>query len=164
MTTKEIGIVKWFNVTKGFGFIIPADGGKDVFVHVTALKEAGLETVVDGQPIEFIRTGSDDRPKAVNLRLIEPTFEQAIVAWFDVEKNFGFVKLLGADGDYIQAFILPGVTRAELAEGDLVEVLWQETGEAYYVTELRRVEATVLRLSEGDRPKKKRQRLRTRRG
>jgi len=47
------GTVKWFNTEKGFGFIQPADGGKDVFVHITAVKEAGLMTLTEGQQISF---------------------------------------------------------------------------------------------------------------
>lgn len=49
----QTGSVKWFNATKGFGFIVPDDGGKDVFVHISAVKEAGLETLDDGQKVEF---------------------------------------------------------------------------------------------------------------
>ncbi|MGL4727627.1 MAG: cold-shock protein [Bosea sp. (in: a-proteobacteria)] len=47
------GTVKWFNTEKGFGFIQPDDGGKDVFVHITAVKAAGLTTLMDGQKIEY---------------------------------------------------------------------------------------------------------------
>jgi CspA family cold shock protein len=47
------GTVKWFNTEKGFGFIQPSDGGKDVFVHITAVKAAGLATLLEGQQIEY---------------------------------------------------------------------------------------------------------------
>lgn len=47
------GIVKWFNNQKGFGFIQPDDGGKDVFVHATALERAGLSTLSEGQKVAF---------------------------------------------------------------------------------------------------------------
>ena len=47
------GTVKWFNETKGFGFIQPDDGGKDVFVHISAVERAGLRTVVEGQKLSF---------------------------------------------------------------------------------------------------------------
>ena len=47
------GTVKWFNTTKGFGFIEPDDGGKDVFVHITAVHKAGLKELAEGQKIEF---------------------------------------------------------------------------------------------------------------
>jgi CspA family cold shock protein len=47
------GIVKWFNVTKGFGFIQPDDGGKDVFVHISAVQQAGLRGLNEGQKIEY---------------------------------------------------------------------------------------------------------------
>ena len=48
-----IGTVKWFNATKGFGFIQPDDGGKDVFVHATALERAGMRGLVEGQKVTF---------------------------------------------------------------------------------------------------------------
>ena len=47
------GTVKWFNATKGFGFIQPDSGGADVFVHISAVERAGLSTLVDGQKINF---------------------------------------------------------------------------------------------------------------
>ena len=48
-----VGTVKWFNTTKGFGFITPDDGGKDAFVHISAVERAGLKHLTEGQKIEF---------------------------------------------------------------------------------------------------------------
>ncbi len=62
------GTVKWFNETKGFGFIAPEGGKKDVFVHITAVQRAGLKGLKDGQPITFdIEAGRDGRECAINL-------------------------------------------------------------------------------------------------
>ncbi|MEX2248271.1 MAG: cold-shock protein, partial [Parvibaculum sp.] len=47
------GVVKWFNATKGYGFIAPADGGKDVFVHISAVEQAGQKTLQEGQQIQY---------------------------------------------------------------------------------------------------------------
>jgi len=64
------GKVKWFNQLKGFGFIEPAEGDKDVFVHVSAIKDAGLEGLEEGQAIEFeMIAGPDGRDMAGNLRV-----------------------------------------------------------------------------------------------
>ncbi|SEN26785.1 cold-shock DNA-binding protein family [Pseudorhodobacter antarcticus] len=64
------GTVKWFNATKGFGFIAPAGGARDVFVHVSALESAGIRQLDDGQAVTFdIESGRDGRESAVNLSL-----------------------------------------------------------------------------------------------
>lgn len=62
------GTVKWFNATKGYGFIAPDGGGKDVFVHVSAVQRAGLRTINEGQKVSFdLATGRDGRASAENL-------------------------------------------------------------------------------------------------
>jgi cold shock protein len=64
------GTVKWFNSTKGFGFIAPANGGKDVFVHISAMERAGIRQLDDGQAVTFdIEAGRDGRESAINLAL-----------------------------------------------------------------------------------------------
>jgi CspA family cold shock protein len=64
------GTVKWFNATKGFGFIAPSNGNRDVFVHVSALERAGIRKLDDGQAVTFdIETGRDGRESAMNLAL-----------------------------------------------------------------------------------------------
>ncbi|WP_066613691.1 cold-shock protein, partial [Scytonema hofmannii] len=64
------GTVKWYNEAKGFGFIAPDNGSKDVFVHISAVERAGLGTLTDGQKINFdVETGRDRRESAVNLSL-----------------------------------------------------------------------------------------------
>ncbi len=62
------GTVKWFNPTKGYGFIAPEDGSKDVFVHMSAVQAAGLGTLGEGQRIEFdIEPGKEGKTAAANL-------------------------------------------------------------------------------------------------
>jgi cold shock protein len=64
------GTVKWFNATKGFGFIQPDGGSRDVFVHISALERAGLRSLDDGQKVTFdLETGRDGRESATNLAL-----------------------------------------------------------------------------------------------
>lgn len=63
-----IGTVKFFNTTKGFGFIEPEDGSKDVFVHVTAVEQSGLSHISEGQKLEFDVQPDQKGPKAVNLK------------------------------------------------------------------------------------------------
>ena len=66
------GTVKWFNATKGFGFIQPEGGSKDVFVHATALERAGLTGLDDGQKVTFdLERGRDGRELATNLQLAD---------------------------------------------------------------------------------------------
>lgn len=62
------GTVKWFNPQKGFGFIEPSDGGSDAFVHISAVEQAGLSTLREGQKVEFeLVPGRNGRSSAENL-------------------------------------------------------------------------------------------------
>jgi CspA family cold shock protein len=63
------GKVKWFNPTKGFGFIAPAQGGGDVFVHISALERAGLRTLNDGQDVNYEIAMEKGKTSAVNIKL-----------------------------------------------------------------------------------------------
>ena len=63
------GTVKWFNATKGFGFIVPSDGGKDVFVHITAVQAAGLRGLNDVQAVTFDVAMERGKAAATNLKL-----------------------------------------------------------------------------------------------
>lgn len=63
------GTVKWFNSTKGFGFIQPSDGSKDVFVHISAVERSGLGQLQEGQQVEFdLERDQQGRVSATNLR------------------------------------------------------------------------------------------------
>ena len=63
-----IGTVKWFNPVKGFGFIQPADGGRDVFVHISAVERAGLGTLTEGQRVSYEITVERGKQAATNLK------------------------------------------------------------------------------------------------
>ncbi len=62
------GTVKWFNKVKGFGFIQPSDGGKDVFVHITAVERAGMDTLVEGQKVSYDIVSERGKNAASNLK------------------------------------------------------------------------------------------------
>ncbi len=65
------GTVKWFNTTKGFGFIAPETGGKDVFVHISAVERSGLTGLADNQKVTYdLESGRDGRESATNLALV----------------------------------------------------------------------------------------------
>lgn len=130
------GIVKFFNPQKGFGFIVRDDGGEDVFVHISAVEQAGLSDLAEGQPLEFTLVDRGGRVSATNLRIDgEPmaveraerapqrqlTGEKAegTVKFFNAMKGFGFIQ---RDDGQPDAFVhISAVERAgipTLNEGD----------------------------------------------
>ncbi|HEU5482833.1 MAG TPA: cold-shock protein [Sphingomicrobium sp.] len=131
------GVVKFFNPQKGFGFIVRDDGGDDVFVHISAVEQAGLTDLADGQPLEFTLVDRGGRVSATNLRIEgEPmaversadrgpqrqlTGEKAegTVKFFNAMKGFGFIQ---RDDGQPDAFVhISAVERAGLPtlnEGD----------------------------------------------
>ena len=133
------GTVKFFNPQKGFGFIVRDDGGEDVFVHISAVEQAGLTDLADGQPLEFTLVDRGGRISATNLRIEgEPmaveraergpqrqlTGEKAsgTVKFFNSMKGFGFIQ---RDDGQPDAFVhISAVERAgipTLNEGDRLE-------------------------------------------
>jgi CspA family cold shock protein len=142
------GVVKFFNPQKGFGFIVRDDGGEDVFVHISAVEQAGLTDLADGQPLEFTLVDRGGRVSATNLRIEgEPmaversggsagagggaggpqrqlTGEKAsgTVKFFNAMKGFGFIQ---RDDGQPDAFVhISAVERAgmpTLNEGDRLE-------------------------------------------
>ena len=65
------GIVKFFNTTKGYGFIAPTTGGKDAFVHISAVERSGLTTLNEGQKVSYeLQTGRDGKESATNLKAL----------------------------------------------------------------------------------------------
>ena len=104
-TTMPTGTVKWFNATKGFGFIAPDDGATDVFVHISALERSGLRTLGDGERVCFEpRPGRDGRVSAEDVSLLAPTDDAhqgapsaqetdvGTVKWFNATKGYGFIE------------------------------------------------------------------------
>ncbi len=67
MSETTQGTVKWFNNSKGYGFITPSDGGKDLFVHMSEIKMEGFKTLKDGQSVDFEVGSSEKGPCAVNV-------------------------------------------------------------------------------------------------
>ena len=65
------GAVKWFNATKGYGFIAPDEGGKDVFVHISAVEKAGLSGLKDGQKVTYEISNERGRSFAAELKIVD---------------------------------------------------------------------------------------------
>ncbi len=67
-----IGTVKFFNISRGFGFIEPEDGSKDAFVHISAVERAGISSLDEGQKVEYeLQPGRDGKSSAENLKLVD---------------------------------------------------------------------------------------------
>lgn len=133
------GVVKFFNPQKGFGFVVRDDGGEDVFVHISAVEQAGLTDLADGQPLEFTLVDRGGRISATNLRIDgEPlaveraaaapqrqlTGEKAsgTVKFFNAMKGFGFIQRDDGQPDafvHVSAVERAGMT--SLNEGDRLE-------------------------------------------
>ena len=64
------GTVKWFNLMKGYGFIAPQSGGKDVFVHISAVEKAGLSTLNEGQTVEYEEVPNKGKTSAEKLKVV----------------------------------------------------------------------------------------------
>ncbi len=68
----SVGTVKWFNPSKGYGFIEPTDGSKDVFIHISALESAGIRSLSEGQKIEYeLVPGNNGKSSADSVKLVD---------------------------------------------------------------------------------------------
>lgn len=146
------GAIKWFDVSKGYGFIVPDDGGADVLVHVTVLRRDGFQTAYEGARIvaevlerskgrQAFRVVSMDESTAIHPSQLPPArthvqvsatsgYERCIVKWFNRVKGFGFV------------------TRGEGTPDIFVHM---ETLRRFGVTELRPGQVVLVRFGEGEK-------------
>jgi len=144
-----LGAVKWFNSSKGFGFITPEEGGEDIFVHQSAVNSEGFRTLCDGEQVQFDVIQEDGKEKAINVaapgggfvkgdrgrgrRAPEPRKwpegqapsegkQLGTVKWFNSEKGFGFVApLSGGEDLFVHQSAIHSPGFRSLMEGEEIE-------------------------------------------
>jgi len=156
------GTIKWFDVGKGYGFIIPDNGGEDVLLHVTVLRRDGFQTAYEGarvvcevldrpRGLQAFRILSMDESSAVHPSQLPPTrthvqvtpesgLEQAEVKWFNRIKGYGFLTCLNAGGDifvHMETLRRYGIT--ELRPGQIVMVRYGNGSKGLMAAEIRPV-------------------------
>ncbi|APG47101.1 cold-shock protein [Phaeobacter porticola] len=136
------GLVKWFDPTKGFGFVVSDDGGPDILLHVNVLRNFGQSSVADGAEVELVTHQTDRGVQAVEVLSITPPVRDdspvlsdfaeldsdalyseplvpARVKWFDKGKGFGFANVFGRDEDvFLHVEVLRQSGLSELQPGE----------------------------------------------
>ena len=142
----KTGQVKWFDPVKGFGFIVPAEGGRDVLLHANVLRNYGQSSVADGSGISYLEQETDRGLQAVEIiELTAPRpdqagslsdfagltdeeiasieLEPARVKWFDKAKGFGFANIFGQSEDiFVHVEVLRKSGLADLQPGEAVGI------------------------------------------
>lgn len=141
---KVLGLVKWFDPTKGFGFILPEEGGPDILLHANVLRNFGQGSVVDGSAIEIMVQDTQRGLQAVEVLSITPPvsddalplrdmveytpediakrpIEPARVKWFDKAKGFGFANVFGSNEDvFVHVEVLRRSGLSDLQSGEAI--------------------------------------------
>ena len=145
-TQRLKGRVKWFNPGKGFGFIVPEDGGRDILIHANVLRDYGLSTLGEDAQIEFSAQESERGMHAIEVHAVEAPkdgaatggpggakakvapgaeLQPARIKWFNDAKGFGFVRVFGVDEDvfvHMDTFRRAGMSHPEQGEGIAVRI------------------------------------------
>lgn len=142
---RVVGFVKWFDPTKGFGFVVADEGGPDILLHANVLRNYGQSSVADGAGIELVAQSTPRGEQAVEVLRIEPvageapeggegsTFAEPVdlslplqparVKWFDKGKGFGFANIFGRPEDvFLHVEVLRRSGLADLQPGEAVAV------------------------------------------
>ncbi len=138
------GLVKWFDPTKGFGFVVANDGGRDILLHANVLRNFGQGSVVDGSAIEIIVQDTQRGLQATEvLSIVPPVTDEALplrdmvefspediaqkpieparVKWFDKAKGFGFANVFGNNDDvFVHVEVLRRSGLSDLQSGEAV--------------------------------------------
>ena len=142
------GVVKWFDPSKGFGFIEPDEGGPDVLVHANVLRNYGVNSVSDGSQVEVIARRSEQGFQTVEVRSITPPsganledssmpidelkrseLIPARIKWYSSRKGYGFANAYGHSGDiFIGASVLRNCGLAEVQDGEAVSLRIEHGG------------------------------------
>jgi CspA family cold shock protein len=168
------GHVKWFDPAKGFGFIVPDDGGSDILLHANVLRNFGQNSVADGARIRILAQRTDRGIQAAVVLSLEPPadapavpladfaefdpeylasrpLEPARIKWFDKAKGFGFANIFGTDDDiFLHVEVLRSSGLAELQPGEAVALRVIQGKRGRMATEILPWDAVLRRAPQED--------------
>ncbi|OWU83836.1 cold-shock protein [Oceanicola sp. 22II-s10i] len=165
--TRVRGVVKWFDVGRGFGFVVGDDGGPDILLHINVLRNFGQSSIADGAKVDITAQRTDRGVQALEIHAIDAPrpagpatladfqeidesqlralpLEPARVKWFDKGKGFGFANVFGSSDDvFLHIEVLRASGLADLSPGEAIAIRQMDGRRGKMAMEVRQWEAAL---------------------